>query len=243
MWPPHAAGAEPLPLSRRQSRLLGGAIALSVMVHAAALQWLPGFHRAAPSASAPEVLQVSFQPAVPAPRPLPAVREQPDTPAPTKTMSRNSAAAARVLTAPAREATPTATPPSTDTPSLATATVPVAQPRAPEPAISPPPIPRLSETRTSPAQPVSSPSYGDNPQPPYPLSAKRRGLEGKVILRVEVLANGTCGRLDVKNGSGHEVLDQAAMEAVASWHFVPARRGGEPFAAWVEIPVTYQLKP
>ena len=223
---PHAANAEPLPLSQRQSRALAGAIVLSVALHAAALNWLPALQRAMPAASAPEVLMVTLQPAVAAP----VMRAVPKEP-----VSKNPAAAMAVLSAPQAAATASPQPAEAPPPPAL-----MSQQQAPEPAASlPPPLP---EARTPPAQPVSDPSYADNPEPPYPLSAKRRGLEGRVILMVEILANGACGRMEVKHGSGHDILDQAAAEAVKSWRFAPARRGGEPFAAWVEIPVTYRLK-
>jgi len=241
MWTPHIAGAEPLPLSQRQSRLLAVTIVLSVVVHAAALHWLPGLHGAAPSASAPEVLQVSFQAAVPAPQPVPFVREQRTQPPPRKTVSLDLPAAAPALSTQAREAAPIAIPHSAEaSPPLASA----AQLETPEAAVAPPP-PR-HEPRTPPAQPVSEPDYRaaylDNPRPPYPLAARRQGLEGRVLLRVEVLANGSSGRVEVKSGSGYEILDRGAREAVKAWRFVPARRGGEALVAWVDIPIAYRLE-
>lgn len=244
MWAPRTAGAEPLPLPlpQRQSRLLAGAIVLSVVVHAAALHWLPGFHGSAPLASAPEVLQVSFQAAVPAPQLASVVREQRTQPAPNKAVNRDSAppTPTPVLSAPARAVTPTVSPLSAETlPLLAAA---VAQAETPEAAVSPP----RHEARTPPAQPVTEPDYRaaylDNPHPPYPLAAWRQGLEGRVLLRVEVLADGSSGRVEVKSGSGYEVLDRGAREAVKTWHFVPARRGGEALVAWVEIPIAYRLE-
>jgi protein TonB len=240
MWTPHIAGAEPLPLSQRQSRLLAVTIVLSVVVHAAALHWLPGLHGAAPSASAPEVLQVSFQAAVPLPQPVPIFREQRTQPLPGKTVSRDLAAAP-ILTAPAREAAPIAIPhPTEASPPLA----PAAQPETPEAAVSP--APPRNEAKKPPAQPVSEPDYRaaylDNPRPSYPLAARRQGLEGRVLLRVEVLADGSSGRVEVKSGSGYEVLDRGAREAVKTWRFVPARRGGEALVAWVDIPIAYRLE-
>lgn len=84
-------------------------------------------------------------------------------------------------------------------------------------------------------------AYLSNPRPPYPLAARRLGLEGRVVLLAEILENGACNRITVKHSSGHDILDQAALEAVKSWHFIAARRGAEPLAAWVEIPVMFRL--
>ena len=103
----------------------------------------------------------------------------------------------------------------------------------------------------APAQPVAEPplesprynaAYLSNPPPSYPLSARRRGIEGTVLVRAEVAAGGECLRAELKKSSGAEVLDQAALEAVRKWHFVPAKRGSQAVVAWVEVPITFKLE-
>lgn len=103
----------------------------------------------------------------------------------------------------------------------------------------PPAAPPVTEAPVTP--PDTRAAYLANPRPPYPVAARRMGWEGKVLLRVEVLADGTCGTVAVAVGSGYRLLDEAAAEAVKRWRFVPARRGAEPVAAWVEIPVVFRL--
>ena len=80
-----------------------------------------------------------------------------------------------------------------------------------------------------------------NPPPVYPQRARELGQEGTVVLEVEVLPTGRCGRLRVLSSSGASLLDDAAYRAVARWQFKPARRAGRPVASWVEIPVTFRL--
>jgi protein TonB len=41
--------------------------------------------------------------------------------------------------------------------------------------------------------------------------------------------------------SGSSLLDDAAIAAVNKWRFVPARQGGNPVAAWVQVPVAFKL--
>lgn len=82
----------------------------------------------------------------------------------------------------------------------------------------------------------------DNPHPTYPRLARRRGLEGRVVLEVEVLPDGHPGRIEVVNGSGHAVLDQAALEALRNWRFEPAREGGRAISATLQVPVSFQLR-
>jgi len=51
------------------------------------------------------------------------------------------------------------------------------------------------------------PRYVENPKPVYPLEAREKGYQGEVLLRVEILANGRVGQVEVKKSSGYEVLD------------------------------------
>ena len=81
----------------------------------------------------------------------------------------------------------------------------------------------------------------NNPKPSYPLLARRRGLQGKVVLRAEVLPSGETGRVSVIASSGSEILDHAAEAAVQHWHFVPARAGDQPVPAELDVPVVFRL--
>jgi protein TonB len=81
-----------------------------------------------------------------------------------------------------------------------------------------------------------------NPKPPYPLAARRRGIEGRVMLRAQVRADGSCAEVWVKRSSGHDVLDAAALDTVRRWRFVPAQRAGRAVDAWVEVPIVFRLE-
>lgn len=112
-------------------------------------------------------------------------------------------------------------------------------PPAPEPTPTPPPAP-------APPAAIEAPRYNatylNNPSPAYPAASRRRGQEGRVLVRAEVLADGRCSRVELKQGSGHELLDQAALEAVRKWRFVPARQGEQAVTAWVDVPIAFKLK-
>jgi TonB family protein len=88
----------------------------------------------------------------------------------------------------------------------------------------------------------AQPRYSENPKPLYPQEARKKGYEGEVWLRVEVLSNGRVGEIEVRRSSGHEVLDRSAMTAVKLWRFVPAKKGDTPVPVWVNIPVAFQLR-
>ena len=80
-----------------------------------------------------------------------------------------------------------------------------------------------------------------NPWPRYPAGARRRGVQGEVLVRVAVGRDGRAERVEVLRTSGSALLDAAAVEALERWRFEPARAGGQPVAATVEIPVTFRL--
>lgn len=84
-------------------------------------------------------------------------------------------------------------------------------------------------------------SYLNNPEPEYPRMAKRNGEQGKVILKVFVSAEGKAESVTIKQGSGFDSLDNAALKAVQAWRFVPARKGAEAVSAYVNVPITFAL--
>jgi protein TonB len=86
-------------------------------------------------------------------------------------------------------------------------------------------------------------NYQSNPKPEYPRLAKSRGWQGKVLLRVQVTADGRSASVQVQQSSGHNQLDEAAVEAVENWTFLPAKRGDMPVASTVTVPIQFKLNP
>jgi protein TonB len=86
------------------------------------------------------------------------------------------------------------------------------------------------------------PKYAENPKPLYPREARRKGFQGEVVLKVEVLPSGLVGQVEVKKSSGHEILDRSALSAVKQWKFFPAKKGEIAVTSWVNIPVKFQLQ-
>ncbi|OAM51489.1 energy transducer TonB [Methylovorus sp. MM2] len=105
---------------------------------------------------------------------------------------------------------------------------------------TPPPAPPAPKE-----EPVTEASgyagYLNNPAPEYPAFAQRQGWEGKVILRVRVLANGKPGTIELKESSGRKTLDEAALEVVKGWVFAPAKRGSTPVDGWATVPIEFRL--
>lgn len=84
-------------------------------------------------------------------------------------------------------------------------------------------------------------SYLNNPAPAYPRFSRRKGEEGRVLLKVLVTAKGAPEQVEVENSSGHKRLDEAAIKAVQNWRFVSARKGAEALSAYVLVPVKFSL--
>ena len=95
-------------------------------------------------------------------------------------------------------------------------------------------------------QPVVQPrfdaAYLNNPLPNYPTLSKRLNEQGKVAVRVHVTPSGLPDQVELQKTSGYPRLDNAAMEAIKRWRFVPARQGNETVAAWVIVPMPFTLE-
>ncbi|PYE77906.1 energy transducer TonB [Xylophilus ampelinus] len=80
-----------------------------------------------------------------------------------------------------------------------------------------------------------------NPSPAYPALALRKMWEGKVVLLIQVSAEGRADSVQVSRSSGQPVLDEAAVQAVRQWKFVPARRGDTPVPGQATQVIDFKL--
>lgn len=230
----------------RRDVLLGasGAVALHALGAWVVLQQPP-----ASQPKAPALLEISLLPAPAAPSlatepapPTPAVaapEPPPDTAKPVPSQQRPAPAPrtpARRSTRkpppahppePPGEAPPTATPPAT--PSVTPSATRPAAPAA-DAATSPLTAPRFDA------------AYLNNPAPAYPPLSRRRGEQGRVLMRVFVDREGAPATIQLRESSGYRRLDEAAEAAIRRWRFEPARRGAEPVGAWVLVPIAFNLR-
>lgn len=79
-------------------------------------------------------------------------------------------------------------------------------------------------------------------KPPYPEKARTHQLEGTVLLLVSLDARGRVTAVALQQTCGHEILDQAAIKAVRSWLFEPARQNGTTLAAQVVVPIRFKFE-
>jgi protein TonB len=102
-----------------------------------------------------------------------------------------------------------------------------------------------SAGQSAPEAPVIPPSHANylsNPRPEYPAPSRAQGEQGVVFLYIRVSAEGKTHSVALHKSCGYARLDQAAMEAVQRWRFVPARQGGRPVAGAVIVPVRFDLR-
>jgi len=88
---------------------------------------------------------------------------------------------------------------------------------------------------------IAYPLYKENSPPVYPEIARVRGYEGVVLVFAEILPNGRVGKAKISKSSGYAILDQSAIRAIKPWKFEPAKKSGNPFTAWVELPIKFIL--
>ncbi|MFM2084015.1 MAG: hypothetical protein RLY95_833 [Pseudomonadota bacterium] len=105
------------------------------------------------------------------------------------------------------------------------------------PAISAPPAPEQPFMQL----PSSDADYLQNPKPSYPAMSRRQGEQGKTIVRVLIGVDGLPKQTELAKSSGFTRLDQAAMDTIMRWRFVPGKRAGVPESMWFNIPINWVL--
>ena len=90
--------------------------------------------------------------------------------------------------------------------------------------------------------PSSNAAYLNNPSPTFPAVSRRLGEQGKVTLRVLISAQGLPERVELAKSSGFERLDNAAIDTVKRWKFVPGKRNGVAEAMEYLVPVNFVLQ-
>lgn len=134
---------------------------------------------------------------------------------------------------------PTLTSAATASNAAETSAEPPAPPAAPTPAAAP-----VREAPVAMVPPRFDAAYLSNPAPAYPSASRRMGEEGRVLLRVQVGADGRPTDVSIAKSSGFSRLDDVARETVLrSWRFVPARQGDQAVAGTVKVPIDFTLSP
>jgi len=77
--------------------------------------------------------------------------------------------------------------------------------------------------------------------PKYPADAAASRTTGKVVLIVDVAADGSVADVQVEKSEPAGVFDQVTLDAVKRWKFEPAIEDGKPVAGRVRVPVTFEM--
>lgn len=209
-------------------------IAASLVIHAAVIAAAGTLATSmrAPALAPAAVLQIRL--AAPQPAPAPAAEAHVQSAAPAAKPERPAA-----RTAAARRAAPKSDP---------------APPRPATAAASAPPPPAVNSGAAS-AEETDGPAPAERanhlrsvvlsllaPSLTYPPLARKYGWQGRVLVDVELDADGSLQPLRIAHSSGYRILDHHAFDALKRLGTVPQARpwlGGRPFA--FAVPVTYRL--
>lgn len=118
----------------------------------------------------------------------------------------------------------------------------------PAPVATPPPVAEVPAALVAPPAlaamqlPSSNADYLQNPKPAYPPLSKRLGEQGKVIVRVLISVDGVAKTAELRQSSGFERLDQAALNTVLKWRYVPGKRAGVAEDMWFNVPINFVLE-
>jgi protein TonB len=77
--------------------------------------------------------------------------------------------------------------------------------------------------------------------PVYPEMARKKGIEGNVIIQALVDKKGEVVKVKIGKSSGHKLLDKAAAAAAKDIKYSPARQNKQPVAVWVSYKVSFRL--
>ena len=106
-------------------------------------------------------------------------------------------------------------------------------------------ISKFSENQSTKSNFASSATYkigsAKNPHPTYPLIARKKGWEGRVLIQAEIDREGNVSEIKVLESSGFNVLDNASLETLKKWKFTPAKIGNKFVDDTINIPVKFLI--
>ncbi len=85
------------------------------------------------------------------------------------------------------------------------------------------------------------PKYSKAFQPDYPPGLLSKEIEGDAVLKVLIGADGRVREAIVVRASHPDFGKAAAKQALKSWRFIPATRGGKPTDDWQTIPIRFNI--
>src|SRR5688572_10377010 len=103
-------------------------------------------------------------------------------------------------------------------------------------------VPQAETPDAESAKPIEAPALLKPVEASYPPEAQARRLEARVVLALVIDAQGAVTEATVTEPAGHG-FDEAALEAVRRFRFVPAKRAGQPMASRILYAYEFRLPP
>jgi TonB family protein len=121
-------------------------------------------------------------------------------------------------------------------------------PPPPAPPVPPvPPVPAPPAPPPAPAVPLVAPAPPAPPPPAlpapaYPKDAVAQHINGKVVLLIDIDAQGNPTNVVVDKSEPPGVFDQVSIDAARKWKFQPAVKDGRPVAGRISVPVQFESR-
>lgn len=91
------------------------------------------------------------------------------------------------------------------------------------------------------AEETSPFDYSQHAPPRYPKEAANNGISGRVVMLVDVAADGSVQDVQVEESRPAGVFDAVSVEAVRKWKFKPVLEQGRPVAHRMRVPIDFDL--
>jgi protein TonB len=105
----------------------------------------------------------------------------------------------------------------------------------------PPPAPTPTALPQPKPEPLVPPAdAGRNEKPKYSAAARRKGVEGTVVVAFDVLEDGSVTSPQILRGPLE--LQESVLRTVVSWHFVPAHRGTQKVRFRMTTSISFHLE-
>ena len=75
----------------------------------------------------------------------------------------------------------------------------------------------------------------------YPDIARKAGVEGRVIVYAQIGIDGTVLQTKISQSLGPNGCDEAAIKAIKSVKWLPAKCKDKPVIVWIAVPVDFKL--
>lgn len=86
------------------------------------------------------------------------------------------------------------------------------------------------------------PAFINHVAPIYPEMAKRAGIEGKLVLRVLVGADGKPLKAEIIKRATTEIFDEVAIQSAMNSTYAAARQNGKFVKCWLTVPIAFKLR-